>query len=775
MEAPECPVCLQNYDGATAIPRVINCGHTVCEACLARLPERFPLTVRCPACTVLVKFPPQGPSSLPKNLELLSLSTDCRPSPTQPRRRPELPPSLGRFWSDDFYSAWKPWILSSDAVSPEEHGGGFSRAAVLVDEGDRREVRLVALDRVLPCLDGLGFEFCYAVRVLNCLRDMREKTREGLGLILRARCRRIARVYGLWGDLDGDGFLYLVCERMGEKRIGDLRTEPLAFLSFGVEIVEALIDLHSRGFVAGFLGPSCFSFDEFGHACVNVSEVLVTGRKVHDSVAGSEPEVAARNLWKDGIFISPEMLVRLGESMNSIRFCSDTWSVSCLLLSILGEEFTDEFPSIIGGGNEYDQAWTGRVSSLLDSRLGPEFAPAKDMLLKCLAYDPESRPLLSEVRRSMRELIIKPQFDMASLMKLALDGTSYVVLGELCHLPEEKNKGDNSNGREDGEQRDGDQIKGERADKNIVDGLSGGTVKFKDLRGHRDCITGIAVGGGFIFSSSYDKTIRVWSLQDFTHVHTFEGHEQKVMAIVYVDQEEESLCISGDSGGGVFVWGTNVPFRKEPLKKWNEHKDWRFSGIHALCFSKSGYLYTGSGDKSIKAWLLQDGHLACTMNGHRSVVSTLAICDEVLYSGSLDGTIRLWSLSDHTPLTVLGEDSSRAVASVLSLAVDTHMLIAACDNGIVKVWRNDVFMRSMQVHKGAIFATFMEGEWLFTGGWDKIVNIQELSGDEFHVDPKPIGTVPFDSAVTAIRFSQGKLFVGCADRLVRCITMNADS
>lgn len=94
-------------------------------------------------------------------------------------------------------------------------------------------------------------------------------------------------------------------------------------------------------------------------------------------------------------------------------------------------------------------------------------------------------------------------------------------------------------------------------------------------------------------------------VQDFTHVHTFEGHEHKVMAIVYVDQEEESLCISGDSGGGVFVWGTNVPFRKEPLKKWNEHKDWRFSGIHALCFSKSGYLYTGSGDKSIKAWLLQ--------------------------------------------------------------------------------------------------------------------------------------------------------------------------
>lgn len=73
------------------------------------------------------------------------------------------------------------------------------------------------------------------------------------------------------------------------------------------------------------------------------------------------------------------------------------------------------------------------------------------------------------------------------------------------------------------------------------------------------------------------------------------------------------------------------------------------------------------------------------MTGHKSVVSTLAICCEVLYSGSWDGTIRLWSLSDHTPLTVLGEGTSATVTSVLSLAVDRHMLIAAYENGCIKV------------------------------------------------------------------------------------------
>lgn len=75
----------------------------------------------------------------------------------------------------------------------------------------------------------------------------------------------------------------------------------------------------------------------------------------------------------------------------------------------------------------------------------------------------------------------------------------------------------------------------------------------------------------------------------------------------------------------------------------------------------------------------------CTMNGHRSVVSTLAICDDVLYSGSWDGTVRLWSLADHSLLTVLGEDMPGEMKSVLSIAADRHLLVAAHENGCIKV------------------------------------------------------------------------------------------
>ena len=54
------------------------------------------------------------------------------------------------------------------------------------------------------------------------------------------------------------------------------------------------------------------------------------------------------------------------------------------------------------------------------------------------------------------------------------------------------------------------------------------------------------------------------------------------------------------------------------------------------------------------------------MNGHKSVVSALAVSDGVLYSGSWDGTIRLWSLNDHSPLTVLGEDTWKCDLSFVS-------------------------------------------------------------------------------------------------------------
>ncbi|KAJ1382559.1 Zinc finger, RING-type [Sesbania bispinosa] len=785
MEPPECPVCLQCFNDEEAIPRVLSCGHSVCEACLVELPQRYPNTIRCPACTQLVKFPSQqGPSSLPKNIDLLRLCLQHSPPPSSDySRKPNQRSSnndgihCSRFWSDEFYATWKDWILSHDAVSVDEHGlGRFGSSSSSKAKG----------------------------------RGMNEVVREGLGLILEASVRqgsRVCRVYGLWSESEVvDGPLYLVCERhcggslldkFGELRNGFVggngdRGGFLSFAIIGKGICESVLALHLEGLVAGSLGLSCFYFDELGGICVDLNEVLVMGRKIMDAVSGAtgkkdKGEAIRKDCLENEFFISPEVLFRLlhkkavtldsEHSRYPIGYGSDVWSLACVLLRLLIGNALPLIPLEINEENGLDGSasyicWVERVSSVLEDRIGSAYLSLRQTLCKCLDINPGNRPEVVDIRKCIQDMLVEPQFDFLCNLEVTInrnDTGHCLILAELCQLPKESSKEPREcelQEKEDDGQPDFVQDREHKSDENFVAGLSKGMTELKDLQGHLDCITGLAIGGGYLFSSSFDKTVRVWSLQDFSHLHTFRGHENKVMALVYVD-DEEPLCISGDGGGGIFIWGITAPLRQDPLRKWYEKKDWRFSGIHSLAVSRNLFLYTGSGDRTIKAWSLKDGTLICTMNGHRSVVSTLAVCDDVLYSGSWDGTIRLWSLNDHSPLTVLGEDMPGEMKSIMAITCNRHLLVAAYENGCIKVWRNDMFMNSITLHNGAIFAMSMQGKCLYTGGWDKNINIQELSGDEFELDVKAFGSITCSSVVTAILCSQGKLYVGYGDKSIK--------
>ncbi|XVE55282.1 hypothetical protein DITRI_Ditri03aG0146100 [Diplodiscus trichospermus] len=784
-ELPECPVCLQPYDVASTIPRVLGCGHTVCESCLASLPQKLPGAIRCPECTVLVKYPPQGPTSLPKNIDLLRLipGSDEPRKPVNKSPIDSRAPFLPRSWSDEFYCYWKKYILHDDAV-------------------ERQKVSLLIVGFFPSGGDNVsGFKAGGLVRVMDCLSEMEEEKREELSLLLRAFTKqsgRICGILGLWGDL-GDGILYLVSEKQKsgnllDKNLGGFEKNGVFnFAMIGMEMCEAVIALHKEGIIAGCLGYSCLQFDDFGHLYLDLNEVLSVGRIIDDAVAkvcssgkkidDGEIGVLLKDLLKRDVLISPEVLLELlekegigvdcGSSRYSTGYSSDIWLLGCILLRILGGDvFSDLVADYIchivikaikdseSACSSFYTSWTEKVSSLLGTKFGSEHVPLQQILCKCLDFDPENRSLARDVWKVLRELVIKPQFDkIVKLGRASYDENRgrCLVVGKLCLLSRERSE------TQEKEEPQGNET---NAAAEMVNGLTEGSLKFKDLQGHLDCVTGLAVARGYLFSSSFDKSVKVWSLQDYSHLHTFRGHEHKVMAVVCVD-EEQPLCVSGDSGGGICVWSISVPFREEPLKRWYEEKDWRYSGIHALAVSEYGYLYTGSGDKLIKEWSLQDGTLSCTMSGHKSVVSTLAVSNGVLYSGSWDGTVRLWSLSDHILLTVLGGDTPRTMNTVLSLAADQNTLVATYENGSIKIWRDDVFRKSIQIHNGAVFAISLEGKWLFTGSWDRTIKAQELAGDDFQLDVRAIGSITCDSVITALSYWEGKLFVGFGDKAVK--------
>ncbi|KAJ6744652.1 FINGER (CCCH TYPE) PROTEIN putative-RELATED [Salix purpurea] len=566
-ELPECPVCLSTYDGECTIPRVLPCGHTTCESCLKNIPQKYPLTIRCPACTQLVKYPSQqGPSSLPKNIDLLRLIQQLQDhNPEKPNNKIQIDkPVLAQdfdffvspLWSDEFYTSWKNWVLDSDDVFVEDKERGYG----LLKEGNKKvKVKLfkVGNDGVLLSgkVKGCVFKLSYVAKVMNFLNGMKEEERDELGFILKicAKQGRICKGCGLWCDLE-DGVLYFVCERLngnvldmlGEFENG-LRKDGLSsFAMIGMEMYEAVIGLHLEGLIVGSLGVSCFELDDFGHVSLSLSEVLVVRRAVHEGVmelCSGEKSLSVQKLGrlvgeilKKEVFVSPEVLfgilkregieVECGSIRYPIGLGSDVWTLACTVLRMLiGKEFFEEL--------------VDSVDSIISKR-------SEDSILDCSGLctglmEKGIVHMLLICGSVLGDLFIRHQHD-TSVLSLGEaiheeNKEHFRVLGELCWVPMKRStlkkteSADNSSGENQ------DQSDDVRLDKDIAEALVEEKVKFKEMQGHIDSVTGFAIGGGFLFSSSFDKTVQVWSLQDFSQIHTFKGHEHKVMAVIYVDEE----------------------------------------------------------------------------------------------------------------------------------------------------------------------------------------------------------------------------------------------
>lgn len=594
--------------------------------------------------------------------------------------------------------------------------------------------------------------------------------------------RRVCRVFGVWMGPEV-ATLWLVSERHTRRvpRLLDETTNGLDMVAriraFGMEVCEALMELQGEGLVLGCLRLDCFCLDRFGRCLLNLNEVLVLCRGVRAGLC----------LTKGGALVAPEMAAVLSDAtrMRSRDFDglvghnSDVWLLGCILVAfVTGDEQLAARWDTYGSHDDWQKEVLTRLGAVL---IGTQLEPLVAITASCLSYDPEERPEISDVWKCIRGSWMKPASDALAAMDglAAQKGLRCLLLGELSSMYsgpgaiESDDKMQSSRGSDDeiltpdDERNHGCMNNETVCAAEINEPQRDGVFKSLTLLAHRDCVTGLAIGGGFLFSSSYDKTINVWSLQDFSHVQTLKGHEHKITTIIAVDNDNQSLCISGDSGSGIFVWHVDTSLKQEPLHNWHEHNDWIYRGVHCLAVSGTGYLYTGSRDKSIKAWSLEDYSLCCTMTGHKSTVSCLAVASGILYSGSWDGTIRSWWLTDHSPLSVLEDNTPGSTAPVLSISTEVNFVVSSHENGCLKIWKDDVLVKSEKIQNASIYAVKLNGKWLYTGGLGKVINIQELLEEESEVEIRDVASIACDSVVTSILYWDERLIVGFSNREIK--------
>ncbi|KYO23055.1 E3 ubiquitin-protein ligase RNF183 [Alligator mississippiensis] len=92
----ECAICYSQYNNAFHAPKVLQCQHTFCLECLARInvKSQLPDTIQCPMCRSYTRLPDSGPPKLDNNLAILS----CLPKGMNRTCSIHFSRSKGRLW-----------------------------------------------------------------------------------------------------------------------------------------------------------------------------------------------------------------------------------------------------------------------------------------------------------------------------------------------------------------------------------------------------------------------------------------------------------------------------------------------------------------------------------------------------------------------------------------------------------------------------------------------------------------------------------------------------
>ncbi|XP_050213298.1 protein JINGUBANG-like [Mercurialis annua] len=218
---------------------------------------------------------------------------------------------------------------------------------------------------------------------------------------------------------------------------------------------------------------------------------------------------------------------------------------------------------------------------------------------------------------------------------------------------------------------------------------------------HKDYISCMAYyhAEGFLYTGSYDKTVKVWRVLDKKRVDSFTAHEDNINAIVV--NQDDGCVFTCSSDGSVKIWRQVYRENSHTLTMTLKVQQ---SPVNALALSSSSppsncFLYSGSSDGSISFWEKEkfSGRFnhGGFLQGHRFSVLCLATVEKLIFSGSEDTTIRVWRREEgsylHECLAVL--DGHRGPVRCLVACLEMEKFVmgvlvySASLDHTFKIWR----------------------------------------------------------------------------------------
>ncbi|EPS71541.1 hypothetical protein M569_03220 [Genlisea aurea] len=287
------------------------------------------------------------------------------------------------------------------------------------------------------------------------------------------------------------------------------------------------------------------------------------------------------------------------------------------------------------------------------------------------------------------------------------------------------------------------------------------------LRRHEGTIFSVAVARGLVFTASESARIRAWRQPDCTERGYFKASSGEVRSIV----AHGNTIFTSHKDLKVRIWKiTAEPETFQAKKIAVLPKTRLFFGLlpggsasrHRDCIScmaynhTEGLLYTGSWDRTVRAWRISDNTCVDSFNAHEDRINDIAVNqnDGSVFTASNDGAVKIWrrvyGQTSHTLTMTLKFQYSpvNALGLITCGSSNTNgnngggggcFLYSGSSDGFINFWEKEKISGRfnhggfLQGHRFAVLCLVALEKLVFSGSEDTTIRVwRREEGSCFH-------------------------------------------
>ncbi|XP_076470506.1 E3 ubiquitin-protein ligase TRAF7-like isoform X2 [Babylonia areolata] len=192
---------------------------------------------------------------------------------------------------------------------------------------------------------------------------------------------------------------------------------------------------------------------------------------------------------------------------------------------------------------------------------------------------------------------------------------------------------------------------------------------------HDNIICAMAIAGEYLFTSSF-SLIKVWEVKSLSFVTSFSGLHHWVRALALNPAKDK---LYSGSHNAIDMWETSGSFQS--LGK----IDHECGSVYSLAVTKQ-FIIAGTYNRNIQVFSATTHEFVTKLSSHLGTVTALAasLSGRFLFSASQDSNIFIWNLENFLPIQSL----SRHSAGVNALAICGNLVLSGSEDHEIKVFRH---------------------------------------------------------------------------------------